>query len=80
MANLPDLQQRFLNYLLHADDSIANDIVGGSHDERAFRAVDAAHDDCVGDCDPVGHTAMNNNTPGVVEPVGHQHHSSRDID
>jgi hypothetical protein len=37
MANLPDLQQRFLNYLLHADDSIANDIVGGSHDERARR-------------------------------------------
>lgn len=37
MADLPDLQRRFLNYLLHADDAIANDIVGGSSDDRARR-------------------------------------------
>jgi len=37
MTDLSDLQQRFLNYLLHADDAIASDIVGGSDEKRARR-------------------------------------------
>jgi hypothetical protein len=37
MAELPDLQQRFLNYLLRADDAIVSDIVGGTNDDRARR-------------------------------------------
>ena len=37
MAGLPDLQQRFLNYLLQADDAIADDVVGGTAEDRARR-------------------------------------------
>lgn len=37
MAELSDLQQRFLNYLLYADDAIENDIAAGTSDDRARR-------------------------------------------